>query len=110
MFDPSSGPGRREDPDPTLRPEERLAIIGGRMRPRGAGFTLVERFTRTAADTLLYQFTMNDPGWYTAAWTVQFPMARSNDPMHEYACHEGNYAMENILAGAAEPAGTTESK
>ena len=110
VFDPSSGPGRREDADPTLRPEERLAIIGGRMRPRGAGFTLVERFTRTAADTLLYQFTMNDPGWYTAAWTVKFPMARSNDPMHEYACHEGNYAMENILAGAAEPAGTTESK
>ena len=110
VFDPSDGPGRREDPDPTLRPEERLAIIGGRMRPRGSGLTLVERFIRTGPDTLLYQFTMSDPGWYTAAWTVQFPMARSNDPMHEYACHEGNYAMENILAGAAEPAGTTESK
>ena len=112
VFDPSDGPGGRDrdEADAALRPEERLEIIGGRMRPRGVGLTLVERLTRTAADTLLYQFTMNDPGWYRAPWTVQFPMARSDEPMHEYACHEGNYAMVNILAGAAEPPATSESR
>ena len=74
----------------------------GRMRPLGTGLTLVERFTRTAADTVLYSFRINDPAWYTAPWTAQLPMAPSEGPLYEYACHEGNRSMPNILAGATE--------
>ena len=77
----------------------------GRMRPQGTGLTLVERFTRTADDTVLYQFTLTDPVWYRAPWTAQLPMAPSGGPIYEYACHEGNHSMPNILAGAAEPSG-----
>ena len=99
VFDPSNGP-RRRDGDPTTPAAERIEMLGGRMRPHGTGLTLVERFTRTADDTLLYRFTMNDPAWYTAAWTAQLPMVRSTEPPYEYACHEGNHSMPNILAGA----------
>ena len=72
----------------------------GGHRPGGSGLVLVERFTRTADDTLTYEFTMNDPSWYTAPWTAHLPMARSDQPLYEFACHEGNYGLENILAGA----------
>ena len=72
----------------------------GRMRPRGTGLTLVERFMRAAADTVIYEFTINDPTWYTVPWTAQLPMAWSEEPLYEYACHEGNYDLTNILAGA----------
>ena len=74
--------------------------VGGRMRPHGTALVLVERFTRTAADTLDYQFTLNDPTWYTAPWTAQLPMVRLEEAMFEYACHEGNHSLMNILAGA----------
>ena len=100
VFDPYPSPGRSDAPDPTLLPAERVEMLGGGMRPRGTGLILVERFTRTSADTLRYQFTMNDPAWYTAAWTAQLPMVRSNGPLYEYACHEGNHSLVNILAGA----------
>ena len=74
--------------------------VGGGHRPGGAGLVLEERFTRTADDTLVYEFTMRDPAWYTAPWTARLPMARSDQPLYEFACHEGNYGLENILAGA----------
>jgi hypothetical protein len=74
----------------------------GRTRPRGSGLILVEKFTRTADDTVLYQFTITDPVWYTSPWTAQLPMAPSSGPLYEYACHEGNHSMPNILAGALE--------
>jgi hypothetical protein len=61
---------------------------------------LVERFTRVAADTIIYEFTVEDSTTWTRPWTVRIPMTRSNDRLFEYACHEGNYAMFNILAGA----------
>jgi hypothetical protein len=61
---------------------------------------LVERFTRTDANTLLYEFTVEDPTMWTRPWTAVVPMRRSGDPIYEYACHEGNYAMVGILAGA----------
>ena len=73
---------------------------GGGHRPGGSALVLVERFTRTADDTLVYEFTMNDPAWYSAPWTARLPMARSDQPLYEFACHEGNYGLENILAGA----------
>jgi hypothetical protein len=61
---------------------------------------LIERFTRTDANTLLYEFTVDDPTMWTRPWTAVIPMTKSDDPIYEYACHEGNYAMSGILAGA----------
>jgi hypothetical protein len=61
---------------------------------------LIERFTRVDANTLMYEFTIDDPATWTAPWTVQLPMTMSPEPMYEYACHEGNYAMEGMLGGA----------
>jgi hypothetical protein len=65
-----------------------------------ANLHLVERFTRTAPDTLMYEFTVNDPSTWTRPWTAQIPMMKNDLPMYEYACHEGNYGLTNILAGA----------
>ncbi len=68
----------------------------------GTGETLhlVERCTRVDADTLLYEFTVDDPATYTRPFTVAVPMTRSDAPVFEYACHEGNYGLLNILRGA----------
>ncbi|MCE2539621.1 MAG: hypothetical protein J4G16_04345 [Acidobacteria bacterium] len=60
---------------------------------------LIERFTRVDADTLLYEFTVTDPGTWTAPWTAQVPMRLNELPLFEYACHEGNYSLEGILSG-----------
>ena len=65
-----------------------------------ADVRLVERFTRADADTLLYRFTVTDPRTYARPWTAEVPMALSSEPTFEYACHEGNYGLEGILAGA----------
>jgi hypothetical protein len=65
-----------------------------------ANMHLIERFTRTDANTLLYEFTVDDPTMWTRPWTAVVPMTKSDDPIYEYACHEGNYAMSGILAGA----------
>jgi hypothetical protein len=62
---------------------------------------LTERFTRVAADVLLYEFTVNDPEAFTQPWTVQITSQRVEDElMYEYACHEGNKSMSGILGGA----------
>jgi hypothetical protein len=63
---------------------------------------LTERYTRLDDDTLDYRFTINDPQTFQRPWTVVRPMNRITDrvSIFEYACHEGNYAMEGILAGA----------
>jgi hypothetical protein len=65
-----------------------------------ANLHLIERFTRVDNDTLLYEFTVNDPTVWTKPWTAQISMALNSEPMYEYACHEGNYGMYNMLAGA----------
>jgi len=49
---------------------------------------------------LLYEFTVNDPTTWTKPWTAQLPMRKTELPMYEYACHEGNYGMTGILSGA----------
>ena len=60
----------------------------------------VERFTRVGPDTIDYQFTIEDAEIYTRSWTVDRPMAKLDDyVIYEYSCHEGNYAMTNILSG-----------
>ena len=66
----------------------------------GATLTLIERFTRVDDDTLLYEYTVDDPAVFTRSFTMAIPMQRSELPMFEYACHEGNRGLTNILAGA----------
>ena len=62
---------------------------------------LTERFTRTGENTLDYTATVDDPQTWTRPWTLLISLTRSTDaPLYEYACHEGNYAMRNILSGA----------
>jgi hypothetical protein len=103
------------------RPHTRLRQWSGDSRGRWEGDTLVvetinfrretslqgstrntqvlERFTRVDADTLKYEFTVSDPQSYTQPWTAMVPMLRIPGPIFEYGCHEGNYALPNILAG-----------
>ena len=61
---------------------------------------VVERFTRTGEGTLDYEFTVTDPKTWTREWGGALPMTRSVGPMFEYACHEGNYGLTNMLAGS----------
>ena len=65
-----------------------------------SGLHLVERFTRVAEDTLQYDATMTDPTTWTRPWTARILFKRTNDPLLEYACHEGNIGMAGILSGA----------
>lgn len=68
---------------------------------RGASenMRLIERFTRTGPATITYEFTVEDPSSFTKPWTAQLAMRKTTDPILEYACHEGNYAMEGMLGG-----------
>ena len=70
------------------------------FRGSGVNLHLVERFTRLDADTLEYRFTVDDPATWTRPWTVGFPMVKTEGPIYEYACHEGNYGLAGILSGA----------
>ena len=68
----------------------------------GSGETLhlIERFSRPDVDTLLYEYTVTDPATFTRPFTVLIPMRKSEDPIYEYACHEGNYSIPLMLSGA----------
>jgi hypothetical protein len=66
----------------------------------GRNARIVERFTRTDANTIDYRFTVEDASLFTKPWTAAIPMTKIEGPLFEYACHEGNYGMENILQGA----------
>jgi hypothetical protein len=76
-----------------VRPENRF---------RGASdkFKVTERFQRVDASTILYRATIDDPGAYVKPWTIEYPFVATEGPVYEYACHEGNYAMQDILGGA----------
>ena len=82
------------------------------FRGTGTSLHLTERFTRLDADTLDYQYTVDDQESFAESWTVQLPMTRDEKQLFEYACHEGNYGIEGSLSGAravdkaAEAAGT----
>ncbi len=64
--------------------------------------TVTERFTRVSANELLYQFEVDDPGFYSQTWKGEMTFFPSSGPVFEYACHEGNYALQHILSGARQ--------
>ena len=74
----------------------------GKTRFRGSSENLhvIERFRRVDAHTILYRATIEDPATYTKPWTIEYPFLATAGPVYEYACHEGNYAMPDILGGA----------
>jgi len=71
-----------------------------RYRGTTENLHIVERFRRVDAKTLLYRFTVEDPDTWATAWTGEYPWPATGELLYEYACHEGNYAMGNILRGA----------
>jgi hypothetical protein len=76
--------------------------FNGKTRFRGSSENLhvIERFTRADANNLLYRVTIDDPSVFSKPWTMEYPFAATPGPVYEYACHEGNYAMTDILGGA----------
>lgn len=68
--------------------------------PPSVDLKVVERFTRVDQETILYQFLVDDPTTYSEAWGGDIPFKRFPQDLYEYACHEANYALENILRGA----------
>ncbi len=88
-----------------LRKEQYISIGGGssyRYVPSSENLKVIERFTRTGPRTILYEFTVEDPEIFTQSWRGQVPLNATDSPLYEYACHEGNYALPGILAGARE--------
>ena len=86
---------------------ETLVIETTQFRGGSSGLTspsmhLVERLTRIDPDTVAYEYTVTDPTVYTAPYTVMMPFRRTDGPLFEYACHEGNIGLYGILAGARE--------
>ena len=83
-----------------------------RFRGSSPDLHVVERFTRTGPKTLLYRFTIDDPKTWAKPWTGEYTWPITSEHLYEYACHEGNYAMGNILRGArmGEDAKKTDRK
>ena len=81
----------------------------GGFRGSADALHLTERFTRVDGDTILYEFTADDPGTWTEPWTAEMPLKVSPAPLYEHACHEGNYSLPLVLSGARaqERAGET---
>ena len=89
----------RWDGDTLVVDTTNFSIEGG-FRGASRNLHLVERFTRVDAGSLRYEFTVDDPETWTRKWTVAMPMVKSSEQMFEYACHESNYALEDVLKGA----------
>jgi hypothetical protein len=70
------------------------------FRGSGENLHLIERFTRTDAETIRYEFTVDDPATFTKPWKAEIPMRKTLGPIYEYACNEGNYSLADILKGA----------
>ncbi len=68
--------------------------------PPSEHIRVTERFTRVDEETILYDFTVDDPTMYTQAWGGEIPIKKLHDLLYEYACHEGNYSMTSVLSGA----------
>ena len=61
---------------------------------------LVERLTRVSGDTINYEYTVTNPGIWTRPWTAVIPMKKTDSHIYEYACHEGNHSLVNMLSGS----------
>ena len=72
----------------------------GGFRGATGAVRVVERFTRVGADTIRYEITAEDPSTWVSPWTLMFPLKKTDQAMFEYACHEGNYGLANILRNA----------
>ncbi len=94
-----SGDSRAHWEGDTLVIETRNFNDERRWRGTTRNMTLVERLTRVDEDTLEYEYTVTDPETWSSPWTASIPMRMADQPMFEYACHEGNYSMDGILAG-----------
>jgi len=70
------------------------------FRGSGKDAHLVERFTRVGPNALLYEYTIEDPASFGSHWSAAIPMRKNDAPLYEYACHEGNYGMHNLLISA----------
>ena len=81
---------------------ETTSFKGGQSGGTGPNMHLIERFTRIDADTVAYEYTVTDETVYTAPYTVLMPLRRLDGVLYEYACHEGNYGLTGILAGARQ--------
>ncbi len=68
-----------------------------RFQGSGKDLQVVERFTRVSEDRILYEFTVDDPSSWTNPWSAEIPMVKTEGPMYEYACHEGNYDVRHLL-------------
>jgi hypothetical protein len=91
--------------------ENSAARLGGRVVIfASTQTTVVEHFTRVSADELIYNFTVDDPSYYTRPWTGETHLLRSHDQMFEFSCHEGNYALRNILEAARARDATAHGK
>ncbi|HWK51296.1 MAG TPA: hypothetical protein VNR40_15485, partial [Steroidobacter sp.] len=73
-----------------------------RLIPISPKLKVIERFTRTEAQTIHYEFTVEDPDTFSTPWRGEIPFHYTDQLIYEYACHEGNYALPGILAGARE--------
>ncbi|HWE53360.1 MAG TPA: hypothetical protein VG273_26440 [Bryobacteraceae bacterium] len=71
-----------------------------RFRGASPGLHVIERFTRTGTKAFLYQVTIEDPATFSRQWTMEYPFRAAAGPVFEYACHEGNYVLADILGGA----------
>jgi hypothetical protein len=67
------------------------------FRGSSATMKVTERFTMLDRDTIQYRFTVEDPATWARSWSAEIPLNRTEDPIYEYACHEGNYGLPNIL-------------
>ena len=74
--------------------QRNVALFGTSERGR-----VIERFTPTGPETMDYQITIDDPAIYTRSWTASIPMSRTEGPLYQYACHEGNYGLRGVMAG-----------
>jgi hypothetical protein len=74
--------------------QRNVALFGTSERGR-----VIERFTPTSAGSMDYTITVDDPAYYTRSWTASIPMSKVEGPLYEYACHEGNYGLQGVMAG-----------
>ena len=79
---------------------DQVAAYAYLFGPGSENMTITERFTRADEHTINYEFTVEDPDTFSGAWGGEVPFSRLDAQLYEYACHEGNYALSNVLSGA----------